>query len=257
MLISESTADIPSLRPMLQNYLACGDNPADAADFFSLNVYEWCGKSSFDGSGYNQLVTNATGLQIPIFISETGCRIPKPRTFDDQDSILGPDMENTWSGAIVYEWIEEMNDYGLISYGPTVDPSVNTDALDGFSRSGTPSPVTPDYSNLKKHWATLHPTGVALSAYSSTASKPAIACPSSTPNGWIVNPTVSLPSVGETLDRAATSTGGLQTGGAKPTSTAKKAGAATVKPAIMMGGNAVAGMGISLIGVLLGFLVWL
>lgn len=101
------TADIPSLRPMLQNYLACGDDAADAADFFSLNVYEWCGESSFDGSGYSQLVTNATGLQIPIFISETGCRIPKPRTFDDQDSILGTDMENTWSGAIVYEWIEK------------------------------------------------------------------------------------------------------------------------------------------------------
>lgn len=244
---------------MLQNYLACGDDPADAADFFSLNVYEWCGESSFDGSGYNQLVANATGLQIPIFISETGCRIPKPRTFDDQDSILGSDMDSTWSGAIVYEWIEETNDYGLISYGPTVDPSVETDALDGFSRSGTPSPVTPDYSNLKKHWATLHPTGVALSAYSASASMSPIACPSSTPNGWIVNPTNSLPSVGETLDLAATSTGGLQAGGAKATatSTAKKGGAATVKPAMMMGGNVVAGMGIGLIGVLLGFLVWL
>lgn len=251
------TADIPSLRPMLQNYLACGDDAADAADFFSLNVYEWCGESSFDGSGYSQLVTNATGLQIPIFISETGCRIPKPRTFDDQDSILGTDMENTWSGAIVYEWIEESNDYGLISYGPKVDPMSNTAALDGYTRSGTPSPVTPDYSNLKGHWATLHPTGVALSAYSaSAASLTAIACPSMTPNGWVVNPTASLPSLGETLDLAATSTGGLQSG--KPTSTAKKGAAAAMKPAsVMMGGNEVAGMGISLICVMLGFLFWL
>ncbi|KAK4697232.1 hypothetical protein P7C71_g814, partial [Lecanoromycetidae sp. Uapishka_2] len=257
--VGYSGADIPSLRPMLQNYLACGSDPADAADFFSLNVYEWCGESSFDGSGYNQLVANATGLQIPIFISETGCRIPKPRTFDDQASIFGSDMNGTWSGAIVYEWIEETNDYGLISYGPTVDPSVDTAALDGFSRSGTPSPVTPDYSNLKNHWATLNPTGVALSAYSATASMPPIACPSSTPNGWIVNPTNALPSIGETLDLAATSTGGLQSGGggAKPTSTAKKGGAATVKPALMMGGNVVAGMSIGLVGVLLGFLVWL
>jgi len=257
MLTINPIADIPDLRPMLQNYLACGTEPAHAADFFSLNVYEWCGQSSFGGSGYNQLVANATGLQIPIFISETGCRIPKPRTFDDQDSILGPEMENTWSGAIVYEWIEETNDYGLISYGPTVDPSSSTAALDGFSRSGTPSPVTPDYSNLKKHWATLHPTGIRLSAYSATASMPAIACPSSTPNGWIVDPTVPLPSVGETLDRAATSTGGLQTGSAKPTTTAKKGAAATIKPAMMMGGNVVAAMGIGLIGVLMGFLVWL
>jgi len=124
-------ADIPELRPMLQNYLACGDKPADAADFFSLNVYEWCGSSSFGGSGYNQLVANATGLQIPIFISETGCRIPKPRLFADQASIFGTDMDGSWSGAIVYEWIEESNDYGLISYGPTVDAS-NPTALNGY-----------------------------------------------------------------------------------------------------------------------------
>ncbi|KAL9069739.1 MAG: hypothetical protein Q9161_005324 [Pseudevernia consocians] len=254
--VGYSGADIPSLRPMLQNYLACGSDTADAADFFSLNVYEWCGQSSFDGSGYNELVQNATGLQIPIFISETGCRIPKPRTFDDMDSILGKDMEDVFSGAIVYEWIEETNDYGLISYGPKVNDMTNTAALDGYIRVGTPMPVSPDYSNLKSHWATLHPTGVALSAYSASASSlTPIACPSSTVNGWIVDPTQSLPSVGQTLDLAATSTGGLggsATGSAKPSSTAKKGDAAA-----MHTGNEVAGMGVGLIGVMLGFLFWL
>ena len=253
-LTAKTAADIPSLRPMLQNYLACGSNTAEAADFFSLNVYEWCGQSSFDGSGYSELVQNATGLQIPIFISETGCRIPKPRTFDDMDSILGKDMEDVFSGAIVYEWIEETNDYGLISYGPKVNDMTNTDALDGYIRTGTPMPVSPDYSNLKSHWATLHPTGVALSAYSASASSlTPIACPSSTVNGWIVDPTQSLPSVGQTIDLAATSTGGLGgSGSAKPSSTAKKGDAAAIHT-----GNEVAGMGVGLIGVMLGFLFWL
>lgn len=36
--IGYSAADIPALRPNLQNYLACGSNPADAVDFYSLNV---------------------------------------------------------------------------------------------------------------------------------------------------------------------------------------------------------------------------
>ena len=253
-LTAEIAADIPSLRPMLQNYLACGSNASEAADFFSLNVYEWCGQSSFDGSGYNELVQNATGLQIPIFISETGCRIPKPRTFDDMDSILGNDMDDVFSGAIVYEWIEETNDYGLISYGPKVNDMTNTDALDGYIRTGTPMPVSPDYSNLKSHWATLHPTGVALSAYSASASSlTPIACPSSTVNGWIVDPTQSLPSVGQTIDLAATSTGGLGgSGTGKPSSTAKKGDAAAIHT-----GNEVAGMGVGLIGVMLGFLFWL
>ena len=250
--VGYSGADIPSLRPMLQDYLACGSDPAQAADFFSLNVYEWCGSSSFGGSGYNQLVANASGLQIPIFISETGCHVPEPRLFDDQDSIFGSDMDSSWSGAIIYEWIQEANDYGLISYGPTTNTD-NPTALDGYPRSGTPSPVSPDYSNLKKHWATLHPTGVALSAYSASASslKP-IACPSSTINGWIVDPTQSLPSVGQTLDKAATATGGLQTGTATPSATKKGSAAAGLK-----GGNEVIGMGMGLMGVLLGFIVWL
>ncbi|KAL6715315.1 hypothetical protein ACLMJK_007580 [Lecanora helva] len=256
--VGYSAADIPDLRPMLQNYLACGDDPAHSADFFSLNVYEWCGDSSFDHSGYKNLVANATGLQIPIFISETGCHEPEPRTFDDQDSILGPDMENSWSGAIIYEWIEETNHYGLISYGPSVDPASNTAALDGFTRSGTPSPVTPDFTNLQKHWATLHPSGVALSAYSPFASttKP-IACPATTPHGWLVDATASLPSVGQTLNRAATSTGGIQTASATPSSTAKKGTAAVMEPAFMTGGKHIAGMGASLMVVMLAFLFWL
>lgn len=111
------SADIPELRPVLQNYLACGTKEKEAADFFALNVYEWCGVSTFDGSGYSMLQQNASDLNIPIFISETGCKIPRPRLFADQASILGKDMEDVWSGAIVYEWIEEENNYGLINYG--------------------------------------------------------------------------------------------------------------------------------------------
>lgn len=238
---------------MLQNYLACGDNPSLAADFFALNVYEWCGSNTFDGSGYNQLVANATGLQIPVFISETGCHIPEPRLFQDQDSIFGKDMNSTWSGAIIYEWIEEENNYGLVSYGPTTNLD-NPTALDGYPRSGTPSPVSPDYSNLKAHWATLHPTGVALTAYSAQASslKP-IACPSSTPNGWIVNAAASLPSLGQRLNKAATSASGSARGSASPSAT-KKGDAAT---AGLRGGDAVFGIGVWVMGTVIGLLVYL
>lgn len=252
IILTRDIADIPDLRPMLQNYLACGDDKAESADFFSLNVYEWCGKSSFGGSGYDQLVVNATDLQIPIFISETGCIHPRPRLFTDQASIFGKDMNGTWSGAIVYEWIQEANDYGLISYAPTTNTD-NPTALDGYVRSGTPTPISPDYPNLKSQWATLSPTGVALSDYSASASslKP-IPCPSSTLSGWIVNPTVSLPSLGETLNPAATATGGLTTGSATPSTTKKGAAPAGIK-----GGQGVAVMSVSLVCVLLGALVYL
>ena len=38
--IGYSAADIASIRPMFQNYLACGD-PSIAIDFFAVNIYEW------------------------------------------------------------------------------------------------------------------------------------------------------------------------------------------------------------------------
>jgi hypothetical protein len=39
--IGYTGADIASLRPMLQNYLACGEDSAQAVDFYGLNAYEW------------------------------------------------------------------------------------------------------------------------------------------------------------------------------------------------------------------------
>lgn len=236
---------------MLQNYMACGDDPTINADFYSLNVYEWCGQSSYDVSGYSMLEQNATGYNIPIFVSETGCRKPTPRLFEDQASIFGSDMADTWSGAIIYEWIEEANDYGLISYGPIVNPTgaAATTALDGFPRSGTPSPVLPDYTNLQSQWSTLSPTGVKLSAYTmSTGKLSAPACPTSTQGGWVVNGNAKLPSLGQTLDAAATASSGNPTSSAKPTSTGKGAAA---------GSKEMAGMGVGLMGVMLGFVVWL
>lgn len=45
--VGYSAADIASLRPNLQDYMACGDNSSNALDFFSLNAYEWCGESTY------------------------------------------------------------------------------------------------------------------------------------------------------------------------------------------------------------------
>lgn len=140
--------------------------------------------------------------------------------------------------------------YGL---GPKVDPEKFTDALDGFPRSGTPTPVAPDYSNLKKHWATLSPSGVKSSDY--TASKKPPACPSATVNGWVVDGDVPLPSLGQVLDRATVSSeistkATATASGSAATATTSGKGAAT-------GGREIAGMGAGLVGVMLGFIVWL
>ncbi|KAF7588477.1 hypothetical protein BBP40_005671 [Aspergillus hancockii] len=197
--IGYSAADIAELRPMLQNYLACRPDPADRVDFFSLNAYEWCGPSTYESSGYKILQSHANDYPIPIFFSETGCNVARPRTFEDQAAIFGPEMSNTWSGSMVYEWIQEANDYGLINYGPPPGPSpVKLLVQDGFTRQGEPMPVAPDFHNLKAQWATLKPTGVALSEYlkSTSTIRPA-SCPASTPGGWAVDASLPLPTLGQ------------------------------------------------------------
>jgi len=191
--VGYSAADIASLRPMLQEYLACGDDPKAALDFFALNAYEWCGNVDYKTSGYEALTANVTKYHIPIFFSETGCNTIQPRTHEDQGAIFGPEMSKYWSGSIIYEWIQEMNHYGLISYGPQVDPSSPGAPPDGFPRSGTPVPVQPDFDNLKKQWAAVNPTGVAEAAYTPTL--PIIPCPERTPGTWEVDPKAPLPTV--------------------------------------------------------------
>jgi hypothetical protein len=246
--VGYSAADIAELRPMLQNYLACGSNSSESIDMFGLNAYEWCGNNNMLTSGYNTLNTYAENYNIPIFFSETGCNTVQPRTFEDQSAIFGSAMNGIWSGAIIYEWIEETNNYGLISYGPQVAATVvATNVVAGISRAGTPVPVTPDYTNLQSQWATLTPTGVASSAYSPTLTPPQ--CPTSTAGGWLVDGDVKLPSIGQTLSTSgAAATGTTTSTGASPSSS-KKSGS--------NGGKEIAGMSAGLVGVMLGFMYWL
>lgn len=185
--IGYSAADIAELRPMLQNYLACGD-PSQSIDFFGLNSYEWCGDATYQTSGYSNLQAMSQGYSIPIFFSETGCNVGGPRTFSDQDAIFGPDMIDTWSGSIIYEWVQETNNYGLVNYP------------NGQIYSGAPIPISPDFPNLQSKWASINPSGIAEAAYTPSFSPPP--CPAATA-GWNVNGAVPIPTLGSDVIQSA------------------------------------------------------
>lgn len=251
--IGYSAADISSSRPMLQNYLACGSTPSESLDFFALNTYSWCGASSYTLSGYDQRVLEARTLNIPIFISETGCREPRPRLFTDQAAIFSLPMSDVYSGSIVYEWIEEANNYGLISYGEKVRP--DEEHPDGFTRKGTPTPVVPDFENLKTQWETLTPKGVKIDEYSPTQTPPA--CPtyvSEEGSVWEVSGDVGLPTIGQIYQKEVSATA---TGEADATRTQEGKGAEETSKGAGAGLEVQrAGVGAGLVGALLGF-VWM
>ncbi|KAF2458692.1 Glucanosyltransferase-domain-containing protein [Lineolata rhizophorae] len=255
--IGYSAADIATLRPMLQNYFACGDDESESLDFFGLNAYEWCGDSTYRVSGYADLTANASDYNIPIFLSETGCNQVQPRDFADQEAIFSePEMLDVWSGCIVYEWIQEANDYGLVQYGDPVDPSDPDAPPDGYFRSGTPTPVQPDFNNLKSRWETLSPTGVQADEYTPSLDPPP--CPAFTEGSWEVDPDGVLPQVGEELPAAGATTGSAASGseGASETS----GGASPSSTGAAPGGLGVGrpeGVGMALMGVLGAMVVWL
>jgi hypothetical protein len=196
-------------------------------------------------SGYANLQEEAKDFPVPIFFSETGCIKPGPRLFEDQAAIFGPEMVNDWSGAIIYEWIQEQNEYGLISYGPQVDPTVvGKNIVDGFTRAGTPTPRSPDFDNLSKQWAKITPTGVAKSDYDPKMVSTR-ACPASTVDGWLVDGNVAPPTLGATLGTATfTSAPSASTTEVAPTETKKSA---------VAGSQKATGMAAGLVGVMMMF----
>ncbi|KAF4632255.1 hypothetical protein G7Y89_g5873 [Cudoniella acicularis] len=204
--IGYSAADIAELRPMLQNYLTCGSDYNASIDFFGLNSYEWCGDSSYQTSGYAILQAMSQDYPVPTFFSETGCNVSPPRTFTDQAAIFGPNMTGTWSGSIIYEWCEEMNNYGLVNYP------------NGQIYNGAPQPLQPDFDNLSNQWKNINPSGVAESAYTPSLTAPG--CPLPT-GGWGVNGNVPLP----TLDQSVVEAYALS--GVKPTQVATTASSST------------------------------
>jgi len=247
--IGYSAADIAELRPMLQDYLTCGGNASENIDFFALNSYEWCGHTTYKESGYANLEAMAKNFPVPIFFSETGCNSGgSPRTFEDQAAIFGPDMVGDWSGSLVYEWIQEANSYGLVSYGPTADPTVvASNVRGGFTRGGTPTPVSPDFNNLKSQWATITPSSVARSDYN-PSSVSTRSCPASTSAGWLVNGNVKLPTLGETFSGTYVPTPTVDPGAAAATNSKPNPGALA---------NEITGMSAGLVGVMLVFTFWL
>jgi len=270
--IGYSATDTAVLRPMLQDYVVCRPNQTERLDFYALNSYEWCGNSAtYQTSGYIQLQAAFEDYPVPVFFSEDGCNTVPPRTFDDQAAIFGSEMVGTWSGAIIYEWIQETNDYGLISYGPQQGADVNegSSVIQGFTRSGTPTPVQPDFGNLQGQWATITPTGVASSAYAATFTTSAPPCPPYTAGGWTIDPSAPLPTLGAAGVTSATGTTAANvtsgSGGSSGTGTATAASSATqsggsgksASVSMVAGGAGLISMIVALLSVGAGVVFWL
>lgn len=158
--VGYASADVADLQIQLAQYLSCG-SPTDGIEFYGLNTYRACGADATESStGYDILYQQYKNLSRPVFLSEFGCNVVKPRTFPEAKWFLG-EYSDVFSGVIAYEWPQEANDYGLVSY-------VNN----------SPTPLA-DYTALSSVWNAVTPSSTPLSNYASATTK-SFSCPQQT-----------------------------------------------------------------------------
>lgn len=126
-------------------------------------MYEWCGLSSFEKSGFKDRTEEFKDYSKPVFLSEYGCNLVTPREFTEVAALYGPQMTGVWSGGVVYEWTQENNRYGLVQ--------INT--------SGE-AELLSDFSYLKNQMSKVKPEGVKMDSYNEVRS--ASTCPPITAN---------------------------------------------------------------------------
>lgn len=152
--VGYSSNDDAQTRVKMADYFACG-NVSERADFYGINMYEWCGSSTFEKSGYAARTKEFSNLTIPVFFSEYGCNVIQPRTFQSVAALYSDEMTDVWSGGIVYMYFEEVNNYGLVTVS---DGKVSTLADFGYYSSEIHA-ISPTSDNT----ASYTPTSTILS----------------------------------------------------------------------------------------------
>lgn len=158
--VGYASNDDEYIRDAIKDYFACGEAD-EQVDFYGVNMYEWCGESTFQKSGYADRTKEFAKYNKPVFLSEYGCNLVTPRQFTEVEAIYGPDMTDVWSGGVVYEWSQENNNYGLVKIS-------NNDA----------QPLE-DYRNLQQVLSKVNPKGVKMDAVSE---QPTPECPGQNDN---------------------------------------------------------------------------
>lgn len=148
--------------------------------------------------------------------------------------------------------------------------ATGTSYIDGYPIAGTPTPISPDFSELSSQWATLNPTGTSSDDYTPAGTTPV--CPPFTAGAWSVSGNVPLPTLGEKFasqskvqatakvssatGSGATGSGGAAAGGGSSSSSAgsgtgasstgkKSVAAGVVVPPVVLGPGLLTSVGLA------------
>ena len=161
--VGYSAADVREILMDTVNYMSCdlSNSSSSRSDFFGLNSYSWCGNSSYTTSGYDILTEKFSNATLPIFFSEFGCNVVRPRIFTEVEALYNENMSQAFSGGLVYEYSQQSNDYGLVK----LDDNGAVTLLE-------------DYDNLQKQYLKVDMDRVESLTYGQISAKPQKCTPS-------------------------------------------------------------------------------
>lgn len=149
--VGYASNDDAEIRNHVANYFVCSDNEA-TADFYGINIYEWCGYSSYQTSGYRERTSELQNFPVPVFFSEFGCNAVSPRPFTEVEALLSLPMSKVFSGGIAYEYFNYENNYGVVQETETGEVVRLT-----------------DYEYLKKRYSSISPLGIHIDISNQTS----------------------------------------------------------------------------------------
>jgi hypothetical protein len=149
MGVGYAANDDADIREEIAHYFNCGDQD-NAIDYWGYNIYEWCGESTFEKSGYKTQVDFFANYSVPVFFAEYGCNTQggaNGRIWEETTALYSDEMTGVISGGIVYMYFEEDNDYGKLLPGMSQLQEIQSDWLltrprqvSSVSRAAPPPP---------------------------------------------------------------------------------------------------------------------
>lgn len=93
------------------DYFTAGDKN-EQIDFYSFTKYDRVEDSA---TYWDEVMQCFAVRHIPIFVSEYGCNVSRPREWQETPALFSPGVSRVLSGGFAYDFIEGANHYGLVT----------------------------------------------------------------------------------------------------------------------------------------------
>jgi hypothetical protein len=90
-------------RRQTMRFMAAGE-AAERVDFYAFNIYDWAGPSSFQVSGYKNLVEAMSEVPVPMLFGEYGTQMGRHRGLGEVECLFSPQMTGVFSGGFLYTY---------------------------------------------------------------------------------------------------------------------------------------------------------